>query len=205
MGLLVGLGLVSYGIGSLVYWLMRRDSVVCPNCGLRWDWVGASRQIAPPRGAVAYPGIQPVVAEEPLPRSGSVRRVLGALGAMLGVLLITVGISEFAAPPVIAGAFFGAMGGGTFLWGYSALQARRKALVTALQRRVLRLATERGGTLTVTEVATDLNLTLPAAEKVLEDLDDGFRVRSEVTDEGVILYDFPEVRHRHRLEPGSSA
>jgi hypothetical protein len=27
-------------------------------------------------------------------------------------------------------------------------------------------------------------------------MDDGFRVRSEVTDDGIVLYEFPEVQHR---------
>ena len=71
-----------------------------------------------------------------------------------------------------------------------------------LQRKVLRLATAKGGTLTVTEVASDLNLSLPAAEKILMSMDDGFRVRSEISDEGVIYYEFPEVRHRPELGSG---
>jgi hypothetical protein len=54
----------------------------------------------------------------------------------------------------------------------------------------------------VTEVASDLNLSLPAAEKVLTSMEDGFRVRSEITKEGVLYYEFPEVLHRKQLEPG---
>ena len=74
-----------------------------------------------------------------------------------------------------------------------------------LQQKVLRLATHRGGTLTVTEVASDLNLSLPAAEKVLASMDDGFRVRCEISKEGVLFYEFPEVVHRHQLESGSTS
>ena len=61
---------------------------------------------------------------------------------------------------------------------------------------MLKLASHRGGTLTVTEVAADLDLSLPAAESVLIGMDDGFRVCSEITDEGVLIYEFPEVLHR---------
>ena len=71
-----------------------------------------------------------------------------------------------------------------------------------LQQQVLRLATHRGGTLTVTEVASDMNLSLPAAEKVLVSMDDGFRVRSEISKDGVLYYEFPEVLHRGELGPG---
>jgi hypothetical protein len=67
---------------------------------------------------------------------------------------------------------------------------------------VLRLATRKGGTLTVTEVAAELDLSMEAAENVLVGMDDGFRVRSEITPEGVLLYEFPEVQHRGRLGGG---
>lgn len=40
---------------------------------------------------------------------------------------------------------------------------------------------------------------MPATERVLTGIDDGFRVRSDVTDEGILLFEFPEVRHRQRL------
>ena len=73
-----------------------------------------------------------------------------------------------------------------------------------LQRRVLLFATEREGTLTVTEVAASLDLSLLAAEEVLDSMDDGLRVRSEVTNEGIIVYEFPELRRRPRLESGST-
>jgi hypothetical protein len=71
-----------------------------------------------------------------------------------------------------------------------------------LQRKVLRLASAKGGTLTVTEVAADINIGLPAAEKILTSMDDGFRVRSEISDQGVIYYEFPEILHRKELGPG---
>jgi hypothetical protein len=71
-----------------------------------------------------------------------------------------------------------------------------------LQRKILRLAQAKGGTLTVTEVAADINLGLPAAEKILTSMDDGFRVRSEISDEGIIYYEFPELLHRKGLRPG---
>lgn len=203
MGLLVGAGLISYGIGSLVYWMMRKNSVVCPNCGLRWDWSGTARQIAPPRGSSSdRKAMQAFQQEQPLPKSGIGRRVAGVLIALFGVMLITVGIAEIELAAVAVGAVFGLTGSASFWWGYSALQERRKAVITGLQRKVLRLATQSSGVLTVTEVAAELNLSLPAAENVLNDLDDGFRVRSDVTADGVIVYEFPEVMHRPRLESG---
>ena len=32
------------------------------------------------------------------------------------------------------------------------------------------------------------------------EMDDGFRVRSDITSEGVIVYEFPEVRYRAELD-----
>ena len=54
----------------------------------------------------------------------------------------------------------------------------------------------------MTEVASDLNLALPAAEKILESMDDGFRVRSDISPDGVLYYEFPEIVYRSEL--GSS-
>ncbi|MND00243.1 hypothetical protein D3C83_187860 [compost metagenome] len=45
-----------------------------------------------------------------------------------------------------------------------------------------------------TDAATELHLTLPAAERVLFSMDDGYRVRSEITGEGLLVFEFPELR-----------
>jgi hypothetical protein len=121
---------------------------------------------------------------------------------LLATLMVLMGVVEFEAALIVVGSLTGVAGTGTFYWGWQARQARRQALMAGLQQEVLRLATRRGGTLTVTEVAADLNLSIPAAEKVLTDMDDGFRVRSDITPEGVLLYEFPEVQLRSRLGPG---
>ena len=36
-------------------------------------------------------------------------------------------------------------------------------------------------------------------------MDDGFRVRSDISDEGVLYYEFPEVVHQKKLRSGGSA
>lgn len=202
--ILAGLALISYGIGGLIFWLLRRGAVICPNCGLRWDWISPDRQLTAGGG-----GRSPMLADgsstdDPLPRSGGFRRGLGIAAALFGVLMITIGIANTVGPPIGIGAFLGAAGSFSFWSGYRAQQARRKAILTGLQRHVLRLAKQSGGVLTVTDVAADLNLSMQVAETVLEEMDDGFRVRSDVTSEGVIVYEFPEVMHRYRLEPGQS-
>ncbi|HEU4881773.1 MAG TPA: hypothetical protein VFT45_06000 [Longimicrobium sp.] len=80
----------------------------------------------------------------------------------------------------------------------SAWQAEEKASqVTAGERQlaVLRLAESEDGQLTVTEVAAKLGWSIQDAESTLRSLDDGVRVTTTLTDEGVMLYDFPELIH----------
>ncbi len=205
MGLLIGVSLFTYGLGGLAYWLARRKHRICPQCGLGWEnaaVLGPGAARAPAWGGPV--GARPRFgADEGLPRRGIVRRTIG-VGMVLGAaLMISVGIISFALEAVAVGSVLGAAGTGTIWWGLKARQDRRRALMTRLQRRVLLLATEKGGTLTVTEVAASLNLSLAAAESVLEGMDDGLRVRSDVTNQGIIVYEFPEVRHHPRLESGS--
>jgi hypothetical protein len=146
-----------------------------------------------------------MVGEEPderLPSGGLKRRILGTLMVLLASIMILVGFVEFEMIAVAIGSVIGAAGSLGFYWGWSGQQERRKAIMNRIQRKVLKLAAAKGGALTVTEVATDLNLAIPAAEKILTSMDDDFRVRSVVSDEGVIVYEFPELKHRKELSPG---
>ena len=133
---------------------------------------------------------------EPLPSAGFRRRVLGGVMGVFGTLLVVGGLVGGVPPAVVAGCVFASGGTSAFLFGWRALQERRRVLRETLERRVLQLATRKGGSLTVTEVASDLNLSLTAAEGVLLRMDDGFRVTSDITDEGVLVFQFPEVQHR---------
>ena len=136
-------------------------------------------------------------------RGGMVRRVLGVAMVLVATLLISIGFAGSGAIIAAVGSVVGAGGMATIWWGLKARQDHRQALMTKLQRSVLLLATEKGGTLTVTEAAAALDLSLRGAEKVLESMDDGFRVRSEVTNQGIIVYEFPEVMHHGKFELGS--
>ena len=200
VGLLVGVSLFTYGFGGLVYWLARRKHLICPRCGLGWEH--ASRALAltgpePERFAVdAQSG------DASIPGSGIKRRVLGTIMVLVASLMVVMGFVEFEAAAIAVGGVVGASGSLMFYWGWRGLQDRRKAIMQGLQRKILRLATLKNGTLTVTEVAAEMNLSLPAAEKILTSMDDGFRVRSEISKDGVLYYEFPEVLHRKELGPG---
>ena len=65
------------------------------------------------------------------------------------------------------------------------------------QSRVVRLARQRGGRLTVTETAADTGLTVEEAAEILKRLADGGFVEVEITDSGLIVYRFPEVLFAH--------
>jgi hypothetical protein len=208
--LLVAATVFTYGIGGLAYWLIKRNDLICPSCGLSWG--RAVHAFGPGNGALG-PGTAvtegdgadgrsgapvPRIPAEPLPGSGIGRRVTGVLMALLALLLLGLGIVGGDLGMVAVSTVSGAGGAATFAWGWKALQQRREAVLRRLQRKVLHLARERGGRLTATDVASELDLSLSGGERVLLSLDDGFRVRSDVTEEGLLVFDFPEIR----LRPG---
>lgn len=215
--LLVGLSLVSYGIGGLIYWLVRRDALVCPSCGSAWEpgreTAAATRQMRMTPAADggvsegvgrdgAVHGVAPL---RRLPRSGSVRRTLGGLLGVAALFFLVLRVVSGEAGLAVLGVTLGLAGGASYAWGLSALQHRREGLLEALQSRVLQVARARAGRLTATDVAADLDMTLPAAEGVLFSMDDGFRVRSDVTDDGILVFDFPEIRTRSLQSAWGSA
>jgi hypothetical protein len=180
------------GFGGLIYYVMRRDHRSCARCG---HTLGKGRDLAlaGPHGA-ALPGS--AAAEADLPEEG------GGGGWTFGGMMMLA----FAAMMMIIAlsgegeaAFFGlfAAGGGAMMLkrARSAREERRQQLLYALQQPVLRLAGQSDGRLTVTQVASTLGWPMRRAEKVLNSLDDGLRVVSDVTNEGVIVYDFRELRH----------
>ena len=205
LALLIGLSIPTYGIGGLIYYASRRAYRICPGCGFGWEH---SRKLDEEGGNWGTPARVPATRkpappppDAPLPPSGIGRRIFGGALAVMGTIMITGGIVSQMVEPVMAGSLFGMAGSATFLWGWKSLQERRQSVIQSLNRKVLRLATERDGVLTVTDVAAALNLTLPAAEKIMVGMDDGFRVRSEISREGVLYYEFPEVMHQKKLRP----
>lgn len=176
------------GAGGIVYYVMRRDHRVCPRCGEGWGRYG-ERGLA--RAATAAATAAPL----PVAGAASSKQAWAVLLFVLAVILVVGGIAGGGVAPLLLGG--AAAGGGVMLQraAQSEREARRAALLSSLQLPVLKLASDRGGRLTVTEVAAELGWTLRRAEKVLQSLDDGFRVDSEVTDEGLIVYKFRELLH----------
>lgn len=188
---LLGLSIVTagaMGMGGILYYFLRRDHQICPHCRASWGQYG-ERALA---RSVAGPD-EPRVTEPSFSRTGSGKRALSILLFVLAAALAVGGVAATAVQPfIVAGA--ATLGG--LLLQHSAekdRQGRRVALLASLQPHVLQLAARHGARLTVSGVAAELGWSLRRAEKVLQSLDDGVRVSSEVTDEGVIVYEFREL------------
>lgn len=193
---LVGFAMFTAGImgaGGLGYYLVRRDHQVCPRCGRTWGRQGERalvRSTAPEMSAIPTAAL--AAPESPKRLWSFLLFALAALLAVAGILATEVG-------PLVAAGLAAAGGLVAQRAAESDRERRRAALLTTLQLPVLQLASRRGGTLTVTEVAAELGWPMRRAEKVLQSLDDGVRVSSEVTDEGLIVYEFRELQ---RPSPG---
>jgi len=220
LALLAAATLFTYGIGGLAYWLIKRSDRVCPSCGLGWERSrplgeglafdplpgnhhdGDASQALRPRSRVPASAGEAASASAfsgaGLPSGGGLRRVAGVALGLVGLLLLGLGVATLQIEPAVVGGVVGLSGAASFGWGWRALQGRRQALLQRMQREVIRIARTRGGRLTATEVAAEMDLALPAAERILLSLDDGFRVTSDVSDEGILYFDFRELR----LGPG---
>jgi predicted RNA-binding Zn-ribbon protein involved in translation (DUF1610 family) len=186
------------GVGGLVYYVMRHDHRVCPRCGASWG--KRSERARALSAGLALNEAAPFATQEPEMREDSRLLRWGAyLIFAFAAMLLMIGMGEGEPGAVFTGLM--AAGGGALLWkkANSAREERRARLLAGLQQPVLRLASQRNGLLTVTDVAAALAWPMPRAEKVLNSLEDGLRVASTVTDEGVIVYEFRELMHVPRL------
>ena len=186
---LLGLTVFTSGIGAIIYLLLRGGERMCPQCGLKW---GRGGYLAPvsPQGA----RVQEVSPEVMMLSEGRGKRGLAWALWSFAALMLVIGLAEAEAVVLGMALMAGAAG---YLLRRSANEARerrREALLQSMHLPVLRLAASRGGRLTVTQVAQELGWTIPRAEKVLSSMEDGYRVMGDVTPEGVIVYDFPELK-----------
>jgi hypothetical protein len=65
-----------------------------------------------------------------------------------------------------------------------------------LEARVFKLANRRKGRITVSDVVIETGLGVHEAEELLQSMVDNVRVTMEVTDDGMVLYEFPEILKR---------
>ena len=63
----------------------------------------------------------------------------------------------------------------------------------SIHREIFKLARSEGGSITVSDVVLATGLSIAEAERMLNDITDGFRVRMDVTDSGIVRYVFTEL------------
>ncbi len=73
---------------------------------------------------------------------------------------------------------------------------------TDSQARVFQAARKLGGSLTVSDVVIELGIGIEEAEQLLSSMVDSSRVRVDVSEHGLLVYDFPEVRARLSADRG---
>ncbi len=66
-------------------------------------------------------------------------------------------------------------------------------LHSSVQRQILEMAKQNKGRLTVTDVVLVTGLSLRRAEEALNSMVDGYRIRMNVRDSGMIIYEFAEL------------
>lgn len=135
-------------------------------------------------------------------------KLSGALGLAAIALFMLLGFIASDAPmgsgttiaALLLTAVLPGVGAGLLIRGHLADRDRRsgrKALLRqqTLEAEILKYAAKHGGRLTAVEVATQLALTPEAAKEALDALAVRSQADIEVTDEGVLVYTFYDVRH----------
>ncbi|HEV7586863.1 MAG TPA: hypothetical protein VGO40_01940 [Longimicrobium sp.] len=180
------------GAGGLGFYLLRHNHRVCPRCGMHWGPHGMRAMSLVPGG-----GTQMSATEPAFHVPGSAKRAWAIMLMILAGILLTVAISAGEGGPLVFGLLAGGGGAALLKSEKTERERRRESIIQSLQLPVLQLAGRKAGRLTVTDVATEMGWPMVRAEKVLNSLDDGLRVMSDITDDGVIVYDFVEIRTAH--------
>jgi hypothetical protein len=137
-----------------------------------------------------------------------VTRLIGAAALALLALLMLAGFLNsdvaLAAPATLAALALTvglpAVGAVLLARGHFAEKSRLTGRKAELRRNtvdaeILRLAAQHGGRLTAVEVATALSMAPGAAQEALESLGIRGHADVEVTEDGVLVYSFYDIRH----------
>jgi hypothetical protein len=81
-----------------------------------------------------------------------------------------------------------------------ALFNQEKAIQEQREKQIIRLAQQKGGRLTIPEIAVDTSMTTTEAEEFMREMTAKGYVDMQVTDAGVIVYEFYEIVHRNSLD-----
>lgn len=71
---------------------------------------------------------------------------------------------------------------------------------STMQSKIFRLASRQGGRVTISDVVIETEMSVHEAEDFMDHMVDGSHVRLEVTDEGQVFYEFPELLDREKKD-----
>jgi len=135
--------------------------------------------------------------------------ILVAFGAFM-LLGISVNLSEAAMSigDIVGAIFFGAgpiAGGGLMIRSHMktkrlALQAKERDIYVQREKDIIRLAQAGNGRLSIPEIVADTSMSTDEAEDVMKEMTTKGYVDMQVTDSGVIVYEFYEITHRKPLD-----
>ncbi len=183
------LGSVASGIGAPIDRLLRFQRRTCPRCGLNRGPEAGSE-------ALARRGDRSAALASPEAWSREWSWILGAAVAVRTRLFV-LGVLP---PAMFAGgaSALGLAGALSGTWASIKMMPGFKGSPRQLERAILRLAVQRGGRLTASEVAAYADLSPDVAKKLLDgmEIEDSQRVRSNATDDEVVAYEFPESLRR---------
>ncbi|MDE2800241.1 MAG: hypothetical protein OXI94_16370 [Gemmatimonadota bacterium] len=136
---------------------------------------------------------------------------MAALMGFCGLVLVLIALLEY--PPSGNSTMLEKLSGGLALIVFSQIiwwagrRVKRSGDEKAHaknQHRILRLAREKGGSLTVTEAAMDTRITVEKTEEILRELTISGHAEMRISDSGLVVYHFPEIEHwdeKHRARP----
>ncbi len=187
-------------IGPLLFFFYRKDRIICGNCRHLLPQE-AHRGLLGPMNLNLTTGASnalalPIVDEEAerIGREGRLHRVRGTVFGMTSAVFAGLAASgDATASLAISGVL--AAGSLASLLASSAYGQRaetRRRRHRAL--RILALAGQHKGRLTVTAVASFLGMDLVEAERALDEMVDGQRIDVEITDDGRVFYVFMELQ-----------
>lgn len=76
---------------------------------------------------------------------------------------------------------------------------KEQVMYVQREKQILRLAQEKGGRLTIPEIAANTSMTTVDADAVMREMTAKGYVDMQVTDSGVIVYEFYDIIHKPKL------
>ena len=77
---------------------------------------------------------------------------------------------------------------------------KKKVLQTQQEKEIILLAQQKGGRLSIPEIVAGTSLSTIEADQLMREMTTKGYVDMQVTDAGVIIYEFYEIAHRNKLE-----